>query len=356
MHKCVTARLHMRDGMQKIIGPNAQGKQFSTALMLQKYTRETNVRLHTHTIHLAEIYPNGFGSCTQAVACSFQIKELCFLCGQVLNKKQDMVATVRDSTSDLAKIAKQGCPSIRSYREKRDLLKCRDKFWEVEGSKMGSLMGVKEKTPEPTDMDSGGSLTFYTPPYFGVLRVCACLRIPCTTVFDLDRGASKSVDANFHLYFRTFCVYVTWRVDTWAELDEDGNLNYKSKAQFKDYMSEKNEAQSDFSKNKSVNEQRKSLPIYTVREELITVIRDNKVVVVVGETGSGKTTQMAQYLHEEGFSRYGRIGCTQPRRVAAMSVAKRVSEEMCVDLGKQVYACIICLPCMRVQICVHVYT
>jgi pre-mRNA-splicing factor ATP-dependent RNA helicase DHX38/PRP16 len=51
-------------------------------------------------------------------------------------------------------------------------------------------------------------------------------------------------------------------------------------------------------------------------------------VVIVGETGSGKTTQLTQYLHEDGYSRFGRIGCTQPRRVAAMSVAKRVSEEM----------------------------
>jgi pre-mRNA-splicing factor ATP-dependent RNA helicase DHX38/PRP16 len=50
--------------------------------------------------------------------------------------------------------------------------------------------------------------------------------------------------------------------------------------------------------------------------------------VVVGETGSGKTTQLTQYLHEDGYSKYGTIGCTQPRRVAAMSVAKRVSEEM----------------------------
>ncbi len=124
-----------------------------------------------------------------------------------------------------------------------------------------------------------------------------------------------------------------------AELDAEGNLNYKSKAQFKDYMNEKSEAQSDFSKNKTVTEQRQALPIYTVRDDLITVIRDNKVVVVVGETGSGKTTQMAQYLHEEGFSRYGRIGCTQPRRVAAMSVAKRVSEEMSVELGKEVCGC-----------------
>lgn len=52
------------------------------------------------------------------------------------------------------------------------------------------------------------------------------------------------------------------------------------------------------------------------------------VVVVVGETGSGKTTQLSQFLYEDGYAQYGMIGCTQPRRVAAMSVAKRVSEEM----------------------------
>lgn len=60
------------------------------------------------------------------------------------------------------------------------------------------------------------------------------------------------------------------------------------------------------------------------------------MVVVVGETGSGKTTQMTQYLHEEGYTTYGMVGCTQPRRVAAMSVAKRVSEEMGVELGRDV--------------------
>ena len=54
----------------------------------------------------------------------------------------------------------------------------------------------------------------------------------------------------------------------------------------------------------------------------------NLVVIVVGETGSGKTTQLAQFLYEDGYASFGIIGCTQPRRVAAMSVAKRVSEEM----------------------------
>ncbi|KAK1387318.1 hypothetical protein POM88_015496 [Heracleum sosnowskyi] len=63
------------------------------------------------------------------------------------------------------------------------------------------------------------------------------------------------------------------------------------------------------------------------------VVRENQVVVAVGETGSGKTTQLTQYLHEDGYTTNGIVGCTQPRRVAAMSVAKRVSEEMETELG-----------------------
>jgi hypothetical protein len=56
----------------------------------------------------------------------------------------------------------------------------------------------------------------------------------------------------------------------------------------------------------------------------------------VGETGSGKTTQLTQYMHEEGYTDFGMVGCTQPRRVAAMSVAKRVADEMGVELGQEV--------------------
>lgn len=69
---------------------------------------------------------------------------------------------------------------------------------------------------------------------------------------------------------------------------------------------------------------------------MLNVIRENTVVIIVGETGSGKTTQLTQYLHEDGYSKYGLIGCTQPRRVAAMSVAKRVSDEMGTKLGDTV--------------------
>ena len=76
--------------------------------------------------------------------------------------------------------------------------------------------------------------------------------------------------------------------------------------------------------------------MFTVKEQLLSVIRENRIVVIVGETGSGKTTQLTQYLHEAGFTSNGKIGCTQPRRVAAVSVAKRVAEEMDCPLGDKV--------------------
>ncbi|KAF8133978.1 pre-mRNA splicing factor [Boletus edulis] len=88
---------------------------------------------------------------------------------------------------------------------------------------------------------------------------------------------------------------------------------------------------------KTIEETRKSLPVYTYREELLDAIKEHQVLIVVAETGSGKTTQLPQYLHEAGYTAGGlKIGCTQPRRVAAMSVAARVAEEMGTKVGYEV--------------------
>ncbi|XP_037135101.1 ATP-dependent RNA helicase DHX8 isoform X2 [Syngnathus acus] len=86
----------------------------------------------------------------------------------------------------------------------------------------------------------------------------------------------------------------------------------------------------------SILEQRESLPIYKLKEQLVQAVHDNQILIVIGETGSGKTTQITQYLAEAGYTTRGKIGCTQPRRVAAMSVAKRVSEEYGCCLGQEV--------------------
>jgi ATP-dependent RNA helicase DHX8/PRP22 len=86
----------------------------------------------------------------------------------------------------------------------------------------------------------------------------------------------------------------------------------------------------------SITEQRASLPIYKLRDALVKAVKENQILVVVGDTGSGKTTQMTQYLAEEGLADEKKIACTQPRRVAAMSVAKRVAEEVGCRLGQDV--------------------
>ncbi|SCV03685.1 LAMI_0H10132g1_1 [Lachancea mirantina] len=86
-----------------------------------------------------------------------------------------------------------------------------------------------------------------------------------------------------------------------------------------------------------IQESRRGLPAYQVKSELLQIVRDNQVIVIIGETGSGKTTQVPQFLFENGFCKDGKmIGCTQPRRVAAMSVATRVAQEMNVELGEKV--------------------
>uniref|UniRef100_A0A6Q2X991 RNA helicase n=1 Tax=Esox lucius TaxID=8010 RepID=A0A6Q2X991_ESOLU len=113
-------------------------------------------------------------------------------------------------------------------------------------------------------------------------------------------------------------------------------LPSRTEQKFADHMKDKSEASSEFAKKKTLLEQRQYLPIFAVRQQLLNIIRDNSIVIVVGETGSGKTTQLTQYLHEDGYTSYGMVGCTQPRRVAAMSVAKRVSEELGSNLGEEV--------------------
>ncbi|KAI9105731.1 P-loop containing nucleoside triphosphate hydrolase protein [Phlyctochytrium arcticum] len=87
----------------------------------------------------------------------------------------------------------------------------------------------------------------------------------------------------------------------------------------------------------ALSQQRTRLPIFKNRNHILYLVEKYQVVVIVGQTGSGKTTQLPQYLHEAGWTANGRVvACTQPRRVAATTVATRVAEEMGVNLGHDV--------------------
>lgn len=100
---------------------------------------------------------------------------------------------------------------------------------------------------------------------------------------------------------------------------------------------------------KTIEDTRKSLPVFQYRDQLIEAVKKYPVLIVVGETGSGKTTQLPQYLYEAGFDKGPlgkevarkdgqkfKIGCTQPRRVAATAVASRVSDEVGTRVGDRV--------------------
>ncbi|XP_023646619.1 pre-mRNA-splicing factor ATP-dependent RNA helicase PRP16 [Paramormyrops kingsleyae] len=198
-----------------------------------------------------------------------------FLDGRIVFTKQpEPVIPVKDPTSDLAIISRKGSQLVRKHREQKERKKAQHKHWELAGTKLGDIMGIKKTEEE-------------------------------------DSSAGKPVG-------------------------EDGAVDYRAEQKFADHMKEKSEASSEFAKKKTLLEQRQYLPIFAVRQQLLNIIRDNSIVIVVGETGSGKTTQLTQYLHEDGYTGYGMVGCTQPRRVAAMSVAKRVSEEMAGNLGEEV--------------------
>ncbi|KAI9029584.1 P-loop containing nucleoside triphosphate hydrolase protein [Phycomyces nitens] len=82
---------------------------------------------------------------------------------------------------------------------------------------------------------------------------------------------------------------------------------------------------------KNLKRKRSELPIAAYRDDILQLVQDNQVIIISGETGCGKSTQVPQFLAEsllQDFTRWGSVVCTQPRRISAMSIAHRVSLEM----------------------------
>ena len=204
-----------------------------------------------------------------------------FLDGRhIFTKQQEPVPSVRDPQSDMAVFARKGSLLVRERRQQVERQKAAARAASLAGTQLGNIMGVKDEEAEAIRKNE-------------------------------EEAAKRKA----------------------AGIDEEEEAKQANK--FSRHM-KASQAASAFSRSKTLREQREYLPAFAVREDLLRVIRDNQVTIVVGETGSGKTTQLTQFLLEAGYGQSGMIGCTQPRRVAAMSVAKRVSEEMEVKVGEEV--------------------
>ncbi|KIS67687.1 putative RNA-dependent ATPase [Mycosarcoma maydis] len=213
-----------------------------------------------------------------------------FLDGKtVFTKQLEPINPVKDGLSDMAVFARKGSRLVRETREKAERAKAAGKVAAMGGTTLGNILGIKADDDEDH---------------------------PVAVPTGVNKGSAHPESESAK----------TAAEDAAAQPDGKGD------SQFAKHL-KTSTGGSEFSRTKTLKEQRQYLPAFACREELMKIIRENQVVVVIGETGSGKTTQLAQFLHEDGYTQYGMVGCTQPRRVAAMSVAKRVSEEMECKLG-----------------------
>jgi pre-mRNA-splicing factor ATP-dependent RNA helicase DHX38/PRP16 len=203
----------------------------------------------------------------------------------------DVVMPVKDYTSDMAIVARKGSALVSQYREKRGRGGLnRVKYWELGTTAVGA------KAKEYADKNAENAVTETALVHernAGDWRKDMKFADSIGAAASMSRASAAAADARA-------CA---------VSAGDDVEVSVP------------------FEKRMSTAEIRRSLPVFRVRDDLLNVIRENQVVVVVGETGSGKTTQLTQYLHDDGYTSYGVVGCTQPRRVAAVSVAQRVSEE-----------------------------
>lgn len=248
---------------------------------------------------------------------------------QITNEE---VSVVKDATSDLAMCARKGSAALNRLREETERSKMRERFWELAGTTLGKVLGIQDEKDIEEERAAEEAATARPLSNLGASLMQSA-------------GALPSRD--------------------------------------------------------TIKRQQEKLPISRCRDQLMRVIREHPVTIVVGETGSGKTTQLTQYLYAEGYGRRKRpadrydhvaetngdsssssdsdsdgaveasdkaetrraqkaerrmrrdeastqaprarpvqrnvmIGCTQPRRVAAVSVAKRVADEFGCVLGREV--------------------
>jgi pre-mRNA-splicing factor ATP-dependent RNA helicase DHX38/PRP16 len=168
-----------------------------------------------------------------------------FLDGRIQYSTQlEPIKYVKDPTSDMAVISRKGSPLVMEIRERKERQKATKEALKVDGTAFGNLMGVRERPEDTEDQDDG--------------QKPAPLVLPqVKTVGKLEASSEE------------------------PEIGPRGS----NQASFAQHLKSKSDAVSSFAKSKTLQEQREFLPIFSVRQDLLQVIRDNQIVIIVGETG-----------------------------------------------------------------------
>lgn len=170
------------------------------------------------------------------------------------SRVRSAVPTVKDNTSDFAKMAREGSVTLRSIREKKEKNAMRQKFWELGGTRMGNVVGMKNNKNNNGN-NEGASPSNSQPPKEE------------ENLDTQEKRAEESVQEN-----------------------AQGEVDYKKSSGFAAHVTGKKENDgpvSEFARKKTIREQREYLPAFSIRDELLNVIRENSIIIVVGETGSG---------------------------------------------------------------------
>ncbi|KAI3381932.1 hypothetical protein SNEBB_010814 [Seison nebaliae] len=265
-----------------------------------------------------------------------------FLDGRyIFSKQYEPVIPIRDVTSDMAIMAKKGtCKSVKNWREVKERQATIAKQMEMEGTQMEEITKrsqntEKSDTNEMEISEEENNLTKEQLDEWKRIRIEQENELVKADEDDEedddddDDGkdvVTKKMKEMKKRYEEKYSKKKRYMNQTYGEFIKDSKTDQEEIDQ-KEMKEE-------------MLQQRRRLPIYQVKDDIIRLVRETQVLICVGETGSGKTTQLTQYLLNAGFGGEGKIssiiGCTQPRRVAAMSVAKRVAEEMNVQLGQEV--------------------
>ncbi|XP_057341337.1 probable ATP-dependent RNA helicase DHX34 [Microplitis mediator] len=143
-------------------------------------------------------------------------------------------------------------------------------------------------------------------------------------------------------YHKSHCINIKVNIkfdELFARVPQVKELNNNRLLKFKDiillYLNFKQKEK--FTKLKKLRENQENLPVAKYKDEIINAVKEERVVIIAGDTGCGKSTQVPQYLYLSGFNN---IACTQPRRIACISLAKRVAFETLTenlnDVGYQI--------------------